>query len=271
MATFAIGDIHGHLGALERVIRLVEAEAEAADTVVFLGDYIDRGHRSADCIESILRFSRASPATVVALLGNHEDWLLRAHRDPTDHCWWLATSAAETVGSYDPEAAVAFQRCARAAGHALYGGRAALPYSLLFEAMWPGHLDFLRSLRPFHRTADAVCVHGGLDPDAGGPDVQTTRALLYGTNAFQDRYEGADVLVYGHWGNAIPQSDGRAEPLVIGRTIGIDSIKHGTLTALKLPDGLVLQSDGSRSWVYSSMSVRKLREGGGPRLSSASA
>ena len=258
MATFAIGDIHGHLPALERVIRLVESEVDPEDTVVFLGDYIDRGPHTADCIELILNFTRTSAATVMGLLGNHEDWLLRALRDPTDHCWWLATSANVTVESYDPDVAAALQRCARAAGPALYEGRAELPYSLFFAAMWPGHLDFLRSLRPFHRTADILCVHGGLDPDGGGPETQTTRALLWGTDGFQHRYAGADVLVYGHWGNALQNPDGRAEPLVMGRTIGIDSIKHGTLTALKMPDGLILQSNGSQSWVYSSVSVRKL-------------
>ena len=105
--------------------------------MVFLGDYIDRGPYSADCIELIVNFTRTTAATVVGLLGNHEDWLLRALRDPTDHCWWLATSATETLESYDPDVAAAFQRCAKAAGPALYEGRTELPYSLFMEAMWP--------------------------------------------------------------------------------------------------------------------------------------
>ena len=50
----------------------LDGELGAADTVVFLGDYIDRGPDSKGCIDRILRFRAESRASVVALLGNHE-------------------------------------------------------------------------------------------------------------------------------------------------------------------------------------------------------
>ena len=43
MATVAIGDIHGNLGPLEDLLSQVVPEMRPEDTLVFLGDYIDRG------------------------------------------------------------------------------------------------------------------------------------------------------------------------------------------------------------------------------------
>ena len=44
----------------------LDGELGAADTVVFLGDYIDRGPDSKGCIDRILRFRAESRASVVA-------------------------------------------------------------------------------------------------------------------------------------------------------------------------------------------------------------
>ena len=43
MATIAIGDIHGNLPALTDVLAKIRRQVSGQDTVVFLGDYIDRG------------------------------------------------------------------------------------------------------------------------------------------------------------------------------------------------------------------------------------
>src|ERR1041385_2583849 len=73
--TFAIGDIHGDLVALATLFdRLPELVAD--DTVVFLGDYIDRGPDSAGVVRWVRELSSKVAAKVVCLRGNHEDaWL----------------------------------------------------------------------------------------------------------------------------------------------------------------------------------------------------
>ena len=71
--TFVIGDIHGCVDELDR---LLDALAPAAgDTVVFLGDYIDRGPASKAVIDRLLRLRREGPRCVF-LKGNHEDMFL---------------------------------------------------------------------------------------------------------------------------------------------------------------------------------------------------
>ena len=56
MATLAIGDIHGNVNALDDLLTQIERELTPADTVWFLGDYIDRGPSSKACVERLLDF-----------------------------------------------------------------------------------------------------------------------------------------------------------------------------------------------------------------------
>src|SRR5438067_538751 len=73
--TFAIGDIHGDLASLELLFSRLPAMT-ADDTVVFLGDYIDRGPDSAGVVAWVRALTAKGPAKVIALRGNHEDaWL----------------------------------------------------------------------------------------------------------------------------------------------------------------------------------------------------
>ena len=83
MATFAIGDIHGWRPPLDELLATLRPRLTPDDTVVFLGDYIDRGDDVKGCIDAVLAFKREAAARVVCLVGNHEEWLLRAMVDPT--------------------------------------------------------------------------------------------------------------------------------------------------------------------------------------------
>jgi hypothetical protein len=49
-------------------------------------------------------------------------------------------------------------------------------------------------------------------------------------------------VVYGHHNNATLNGNGWPTPTILGRTIGIDTISHGVLTAVRLPDQKVFQS-----------------------------
>ena len=100
MASIAIGDIHGNLAALLDLLGQLRHEVGEEDVVVFLGDYIDRGHDSRGCIDAILAFRRESPAGVTCLRGNHEDWLLRTQQDYACHSWLLGMEGLDTVRSY---------------------------------------------------------------------------------------------------------------------------------------------------------------------------
>ncbi|MBI4700727.1 MAG: serine/threonine protein phosphatase [Deltaproteobacteria bacterium] len=98
--TFVTGDIHGDLDAL--LLNLGQLpRLDAGDTLVFVGDYLNRGPKSAQVIELVRGLPQRTPAKVVLLRGNHEDGWLRA----IDHGWPefvlpAAHGCRETMESY---------------------------------------------------------------------------------------------------------------------------------------------------------------------------
>jgi len=242
MATFAVGDIHGNLAALNDVLEQITPLLQAHDTLVFLGDYIDRGPDARGCVEQILGLRKEPRARVVTLMGNHEEWLLRSLADPTRHSWLMGMEAFETIESYSPGAAERLREALEDAGPRLLTERVTLPYELLLEAMPAEHADFFRNLDLYHRTPDALCVHAGLDPSIADINRQSRESLLCGAEGFPDGYLGDELVVYGHWGDAILDESGWPQPRFRGRTIGLDTISKGVLTAIRLPEMKVIQS-----------------------------
>jgi serine/threonine protein phosphatase 1 len=74
MTTWAVGDIHGNIKALEQVFKLAKDKLTPGDTIVFLGDYVDGWKYSFECIEFIL--SLKETYNVICITGNHDKWFL---------------------------------------------------------------------------------------------------------------------------------------------------------------------------------------------------
>ena len=246
MATFAIGDVHGNLRALDDLLRQVQRVSDASDTIVFLGDYIDRGPDSRGCVDAILRFQAEVAAEVVCLCGNHEDWLLRTRSDYRRHSWLLGMEAFETIRSYSFRAELMLRAAVVRAGAGLCSGQLRLPYDVFFDSVPAEHLHFFEGLREYHQTADCVCTHAGVDPKMSRLEEQPREALLWGVDSFPDGYSGRDVVVYGHRNNASLTTEGWPHPSIANHTIGVDTISHGVLTAIRLPDRRVFQSSRHR-------------------------
>jgi hypothetical protein len=134
------------------------------------------------------------------------------------------------------------REAASRAGRQLYERSLALPYDVFFEQVPAQHLRFFEGLREPHVTADCVCAHAGVDPQIARFEDQPRRALVWGTSGFPARYAGAELVVYGHWSDAVVNDHGWPAPRIGERTIGLDTIEHGLLTAIRLPDHPVFQS-----------------------------
>ncbi len=71
-----IGDLHGDLESLIIILQtsgfVEKMEKTKEATLIFLGDYGDRGDRSAEIYYAILELKLAFPGQVVLLRGNHE-------------------------------------------------------------------------------------------------------------------------------------------------------------------------------------------------------
>ncbi len=94
----AIGDLHGHYRALERILDALhrqhgiwrDGESDRLiDGVqfVFTGDYIDRGKHALRIIERLQRLANRNPGRVITLLGNHELMALGDYDVAVDLLW----------------------------------------------------------------------------------------------------------------------------------------------------------------------------------------
>ena len=240
MATIAVGDIHGNLSALEDLLAQVVPQLKADDTLVFLGDLIDRGSDSKGCIQRIVDLQAHGPCKVIALMGNHEQWMLRALQDPTSHSWLISMEAFETIASYSPAASEAILKEMSRLGPKLLIEQLPLPYDLFFSAMPSSHLSFFQDLRPYYDAPHVLCVHGGADLQGMAPRETDLDVLIWGCGGWPHDYQGSKEIAYGHWNNARARDGHGPQPFSPGNgTYGLDSISSGVLTAMRFPDHAV--------------------------------
>ena len=101
--TYAIGDIHGYDDLFERMIERIHADSESLGErprIVLLGDYIDRGPSSRQVLDRVGHLLAAGWCDVVALMGNHEEALLRFLDEPEFGDAWRDWGGAATLDSY---------------------------------------------------------------------------------------------------------------------------------------------------------------------------
>lgn len=93
----AIGDIHGYSASLSALIEAIDPQP--SDTLIPLGDYIDRGPDSRGVIQQLLDLS--GRCQLLPILGNHDEVLL-AVREGADEAFedWLSFGGTTTLASY---------------------------------------------------------------------------------------------------------------------------------------------------------------------------
>ena len=166
---YAIGDVHGHLDCLtameERIAaHLRDHSPPASATVIFLGDYIDRGPASRAVIEHLVSRQFAGlPARY--LIGNHEDAMLRFLSNPREGADWLSFGGVATLASYGIWA-----------GGAPGAGQLPAVARQLAERLPPSHLEFLQRLELFIHMDGFLFVHAGVRP--GVPLAKQSRRDL---------------------------------------------------------------------------------------------
>jgi serine/threonine protein phosphatase 1 len=243
MSLFAVGDIHGNIRALEDLLHKIVPELSAADTIVFLGDYIDRGPHVKQCVDAIIELKQTSVFSVVTLMGNHEDWMLKSYRDHTSHSWIVGMECFDTIGSYSAKALHALRQAIERDGINMILGKSELPYEVFFDSLPSAHLEFFKSLKRYHQAGEVLCAHGGINTDIEIIEEQHPDSFLWGSETFPDAYRGPQHIVYGHHGNAELDEVGWPHPNIkSNRTYGIDTIAHGVLTAIRFPGGKTFQS-----------------------------
>ena len=224
---YAIGDVHGRLGELDRALALIEADGGAEAPVVLLGDYTDRGPDSRGVIDRLIAW-RADGPDRVCLMGNHDRMFARFARDGglTDDAissgsTWLHPhlGGAATLASYG--VATPEPRVLERLGH-----EPALDDVLLDlmraarDAVPEAHVSFIESLAPMHVTTEQIFVHAGIRPGVA-LDRQSVEDLVWIRGAFlDDPRDHGRLVVHGHTAVRAPEHHGNRLNLDTGAGYG---------------------------------------------------
>ena len=175
------------------------------DTLVFIGDYIDRGPHSVEVVDYLIHLKKRVPE-VIFLKGNHED-MLDKFLNGADRFTYLLNGGQQTLDSYLTK-----------------------PVQSEFFPIPPDHMEFFKSLRLFYETEEFIFVHAGLRPRVPLKS-QNTEDLLWIRNKFvSTKYDFGKRVIFGH----TPLK----KPLVEPNKIGIDTgaVYGNVLTCVQLPD-----------------------------------
>lgn len=206
----AISDIHGHLTALKAILNAIEPKKE--DTIVTLGDYIDRGPDSRGVIDHLIDLQ--SVVNLVPILGNHDEILIDIRNGQPDLLpEWL-----------------------------LFGGEATL---MSYGTMQPEdiplkHVEFLEECQLYFETENHIFLHGTYDP-ALPMERQRSEMLLWDKirpTPPGPHCSGKTVIV-GH----TAQRSGNILDLGYLKCIDTCCYGEGFLTALDVQTGQIWQVD----------------------------
>lgn len=229
MKTFVVGDIHGRCAQLLNLLDMLPRDPKT-DTLVFLGDLIDRGADAPGCVENVLRMCNENPERVICLRGNHEQMLMDfLEGEPTI---WLTP----VVGG-----GRTFEQYTGKSPWADVEHETEEDMRLTFESALPEeHLEFMRNLPFYYEDEHAIYVHAGLD-EGRHPRESEPMSLLWMRNMdFYKNYRGKPC-VFGHTPTPLLPLRGRLgrHGIYISHSaVGLDTgcERQSPLSCLSLPD-----------------------------------
>lgn len=142
MKYYAIADLHGRYDLLLEAINLIYDDAGSDDyKIITLGDYIDRGPKSAEIIKHLM----GRTGDTICLKGNHEAMMVETITKPLMPDWWVGNGGDTTLKSYG------------------WGGE---PYSIYsYDVVAKAHVEWMQNLPLYFETEKQLFVHAGIPQD----------------------------------------------------------------------------------------------------------
>ncbi|HCX29919.1 MAG TPA: hypothetical protein DHU55_09165 [Blastocatellia bacterium] len=234
MKTFVVGDIHGRCAQLHCLLDMLPRD-ESSDTLVFLGDLIDRGPDAPGCVDLVVNLTRQNPEHVLCLRGNHEQMLLDFIEGSANLWITPVTGGARTFEQYAGKSLRITKE------QDLDDARRAIESSVPAQ-----HLEFFHQLPYFYEDDFAIYVHAGLDQSKHPRDTQPQALLWMRDMGFYKNYRGKPCI-FGHTPTPLLPLRGRVgrHGIYISHSaIGIDTGYNLTspLSCLSLPDFALYQT-----------------------------
>ena len=194
-----ISDIHGEYEKLCRVLEKITPKKD--DTIVFMGDYIDRGKKSREVVDKIIDMKTV--CNCVYLTGSHEYAMLHAKSDEYyNYLFWN------------------------------YGGDATAESYGGFDNIMKIHGDFFNSLKFYHIIGKYLFIHAGVR--IGVPlEEQSEEDMVYIRSAFYTKPHHLPYkIIFGHTEFDTPQV--QEDKICIDT--GCGKYKNAPLTAIVIDE-----------------------------------
>ena len=210
---YCIGDIHGRVDLLKQLHDKIKLDSDTFSghkTIIYLGDYIDRGPDSKRVIDCILN-EKLTNFTEVFLLGNHEQVLLQfvLSEDPTIANDWFKFGGLSTLASYGVE---------------IRGIPTLKDLSRLrteFTEKLPNtHFEFFKDLTLSFECGDYFFAHAGINPKINLSNQRPEDLLWIREDFINSTLFHKKIIVHGHTVTS--------EPEQLFNRIGIDTGAYST-------------------------------------------
>ena len=206
----AIGDVHGCLAALDAVLDAIAVEP--SDSLVFLGDFVDRGPNSAGVLDRLIELRER--CFLFTIMGNHDELMLDVIEERTWNLGkWLMYGGQQTMRSYKKDTI------------------AGIPQE---------HVKFLKECIPFCETDHHFFTHANY---LEGKSLAKTPGMTLRWESLDSRmpapHNSGKTAVLGH----SAQKDGQI--FYNGYLLCVDTYCYGTgsLTAFEVNTGEYWQAD----------------------------
>ena len=203
--TFAIGDIHGCHGALTVLLDSIKPAQD--DTLIFLGDYVNRGDDSKGVLDTLMNLP--TMCQTVFIMGNHELIMLDGLKYKDDFEFWLRVGGDKTLRSFG-----------------------LLPIRSECMHLPFAYVGFLRETINYYETQDFIFCHASIY-DHLPMNEQNDYALRWRKlEHSHPAHQSGKTVICGH----TEQRDGQVLILNDGKTICIDTWAYGNgyLSALQV-------------------------------------
>ena len=186
---YAIGDIHGRLDLLEKLLAWIDTDIELRPTgrpvCVFLGDYIDRGPSSRATIDRLIE--HGATHETVFLKGNHEQIAIKCLSDRGLFDQWLRLGGLETLVSYGVPA------------ETLANGKQIAELQSAFHSALPqAHFRFFRDLKNSFECGDFFFAHAGVKPNVELSRQKENDLLWIRGEFLSSKDDFGKIVVHGH-------------------------------------------------------------------------
>lgn len=170
MSIYVISDIHGCNVKFRLALKSVRLKK--TDTLILLGDLIDRGNESKEVIDTIFLLEEHG-FNIITIQGNHEEMLLNSLEDFTSEVNWLRNGGDKTLESFS---------------------------TAEISRIPQKYIDYFQSMKKYHTMDRFILVHAGINMLASNP-LEDEKSLLWlrdWRKLYNKEWLGDRIVIHGH-------------------------------------------------------------------------